>query len=60
MRKVIQQLDPNLPIDDLRPMQADIDDSLVARRSPAILASIFAAVALLLATVGTYGCWAMW
>jgi predicted permease len=55
MRKVIQQLDPNLPIDDLRPMQADIDDSLVARRSPAILASIFAAVALLLATVGTYG-----
>lgn len=55
IRKAIQQLDPNLPIDDLRPMQADIDDSLVARRSPAIVASIFAAVALLLATVGTYG-----
>jgi len=55
IRKAIQQLDPNLPIDDLRPMQADIDDSLAARRSPAVLASFFAAVALLLASVGTYG-----
>jgi len=36
-------------------MQARIDESLVARRSPAILAGIFAAVALLLAAIGTYG-----
>ena len=30
-------------------------DSLVARRSPALLAGIFAGVALLLAAIGTYG-----
>ena len=30
-------------------------DSLIARRSPALLAGIFAGVALLLASIGTYG-----
>jgi ABC-type antimicrobial peptide transport system permease subunit len=55
VQKAILQLDPELPIDDLKPMQARIDDSLIARRSPAILASVFAAVALLLAAIGTYG-----
>lgn len=55
LQKAVRQLDPGLPIDDLKSMQARIDDSLVARRSPAILAGIFSAVALLLAAVGTYG-----
>ena len=55
LKKAVLQLDPELPIDDLKPMQTRIDDSLVARRSPAILAGIFAAVALLLAAIGTYG-----
>jgi predicted permease len=55
VRKAVLQLDPNLPIYDLRPLQTRIDDSLVARRSPAVLASIFAAVALLLSAIGTYG-----
>ena len=36
-------------------METRIDDSLVARRSPALLAGIFAGVALLLAAIGTYG-----
>jgi predicted permease len=55
VRKTILQLDPELPIDDLRPMQARIDESLIARRSPAVLAGVFAGVALLLAAIGTYG-----
>ena len=55
IRKAILQLDPELPIDDLRPMQERIDDSLLARRSPAVLAGVFSAAALLLAAVGTYG-----
>jgi predicted permease len=55
VQKAVLQLDPELPIDDLKPMQARIDDSLVARRSPAVLAGVFAAVALLLAAIGTYG-----
>lgn len=55
LQKTILQLDPELPIDDLKTMQTRIDDSLIARRSPAILAAIFAGVALLLAAIGTYG-----
>jgi predicted permease len=55
LQKEVLRLDPQLPIDDLRMMQTRIDDSLVGRRSPAILAGIFAAMALLLAGVGTYG-----
>ena len=39
-------------------MQARIDDSLFTRRSPAILAVVFAGVALLLAAIGTYGVFA--
>jgi len=55
IKKAMLKLDPELPVDDLRAMQARIDESLVARRSPAVLAGIFAGVALLLAAVGTYG-----
>ena len=36
-------------------MDTRIADSLIARRSPALLAGIFAGVALLLAAIGTYG-----
>jgi len=55
IRKAVSNLDPNLLVDDWKTMQRRIDDSLVARRSPAILAVIFAAAALLLAALGTYG-----
>ena len=36
-------------------METRISESLIARRSPALLAGIFAGVALLLAAIGTYG-----
>jgi ABC-type antimicrobial peptide transport system permease subunit len=36
-------------------MDTRIAESLIARRSPALLAGIFAGVALLLAAIGTYG-----
>ena len=55
VKKTVQGLDPQLPVDHFRSMGARIDDSLVTRRSPAVLAGVFAAVALLLAAVGTYG-----
>jgi len=55
MKKAVLQLDPELPVDRLKPMQTWIDDSLVSRRQPALLAGIFAGVALLLASIGTYG-----
>ncbi len=55
LRRIVLKLDPELPIDDLKPMQMLIDDSLVSRRSPALLSGIFAGVALVLAAIGTYG-----
>src|SRR5438552_11760282 len=55
LRKLVRATDPELAIDDLRSMDTRIADSLVARRSPALLAGIFAGVALLLAAIGTYG-----
>ncbi|HEY1794191.1 MAG TPA: ABC transporter permease [Opitutaceae bacterium] len=55
VRQAVRSIDPNLPADDVRPILDRIDDTLVARRSPAILAALFAAVALMLAVVGTYG-----
>ncbi len=55
IKKVVLKLDPELPVDSVKPMHALIDESLVSRRSPALLAGIFAGVALLLAAIGTYG-----
>lgn len=55
IRAAVAKCDPGMPIDGLRSLQSRVDDSLVARRSPAILAGVFAAVALLLASLGTYG-----
>jgi predicted permease len=54
-RTAVLQIDPDLPVQDLKTMAARIDDSLDGRRSPLLLASIFAGVALLLAAVGIYG-----
>ncbi len=36
-------------------METRISDSLVTRRSPALLAALFSAIALLLTAIGTYG-----
>lgn len=55
LRKLVRATDPELAIDDLRSMDTRIADSLIVRRSPTLLAAIFAGVALLLAAIGTYG-----
>src|SRR5207248_9403283 len=55
LRKLVRATDPELAIDDLRSMDTRIADSLVARRSPAMLTGIFATVALLLAAIAIYG-----
>jgi predicted permease len=55
LRRVVRQTDPDIPLSDIRSMQTRIDDSLMTRRSPAVLSGVFAGVALLLAAVGTYG-----
>jgi predicted permease len=55
LQKVVRQIDPDVPVSDVRTMDTRIADSLVARRSPAMLAGIFSAIALLLTSIGTYG-----
>jgi predicted permease len=55
LRSLARKIDPDLPVADLRSMEGRIADSVVARRSPALLAGLFAAVAVLLTAVGTYG-----
>ncbi|HTI71687.1 MAG TPA: ABC transporter permease [Candidatus Limnocylindria bacterium] len=55
LQKLVREIDPEMPIYDLRPMTMRIEDSLVMRRSPVLLAGVFAGVALLLAAIGTHG-----
>jgi predicted permease len=55
LSQVVRRTDPELPLDNIRSMEVRIADSLVMRRSPALLAGIFSGVALLLAAIGTYG-----
>ncbi|HEX4494269.1 MAG TPA: FtsX-like permease family protein, partial [Thermoanaerobaculia bacterium] len=55
LRKAVRKVDPELPVTDVRSMDTRIADSLVARRSPALLAGLFSAIAVLLTAIGTYG-----
>ena len=55
LQNVVRRINPELPVSDVRPMTSRIDDSLVTRRSPALLAGVFGGIALLLTAVGTYG-----
>ena len=53
--KAVRAADSDVPLTNLHSMQYLISDSLSTRRSPALMAGIFAASALLLATIGLYG-----
>jgi predicted permease len=55
LQRVVRQIDPDIPVNDLRSMETRIADSLVAHRSPALLAGLFSGIALLLTAIGTYG-----
>jgi predicted permease len=55
LRKLVRAAHPDLAFANVRSMETRIEESLIARRSPALLAGIFAGVALLLAGIGTYG-----
>jgi predicted permease len=55
MQRIVRQIDPDLPVTGMRTMETRIADSLVARRSPALLAGLFSAIAVLLTAIGTYG-----
>jgi len=55
IRRIVASVDPGLPVVGLRSMDEVFDDALARPRFLAELLVIFAAVALALAAVGTYG-----
>jgi putative ABC transport system permease protein len=55
VRRLVLELDPNLPVADIVPMRQYLDDTTVSNRVLSTLLGAFAAAALLLAAVGVYG-----
>jgi macrolide transport system ATP-binding/permease protein len=55
VRDEIRRLDPNLPVYDVKSLPSHLEYSLWAPRMGATLATVFGAVAMLLAIVGLYG-----
>src|SRR5450759_2797508 len=55
IRQQVTAMDPELPFFAVKPMQQRVDESLVSRRTPMLLASLFGGIALFLAAVGIYG-----
>jgi putative ABC transport system permease protein len=55
IRSEIETVDPSLPVFNVRSMNDVIDVSLAPRRFSAELVGVFAAVALLLSSIGIYG-----
>ena len=55
IRGAVRALDPALPVDTLRTLDDQLDRALGNERLLAILATAFAALAVLLAVVGLYG-----
>ncbi len=55
VRQAVTSIDPELPFFAVKPMQQRVDESLVSRRTPMMLASLFGGIALFLAAVGIYG-----
>ena len=55
VRREILKLDPEQPISNVRTMDKVLSDSLMLRRVSMLLLTVFASLALTLATVGIYG-----
>jgi predicted permease len=55
LRKAVQSIDPDLPLQDIRTQQEQIDASMQQERIIAALTASFGVLALVLASVGVYG-----
>jgi len=55
LRAIVSELDGNLAVSDVRTMEAVADGSYSTSRFSLVLVGLFAALALLLAAIGTYG-----
>jgi predicted permease len=55
IRRAVAEIDPNLPIENLKTMSAVVSENILVERLISTLAAAFAALATLLAAVGLYG-----
>ncbi|MGD8866588.1 MAG: ABC transporter permease [Gemmatimonadales bacterium] len=55
LRSMLAEIDPNLPISDVRSMDEIVSNSVATRRFNMAMLTIFAGIALLLALAGIYG-----
>jgi len=55
IKKEIHELDPDLPLYNVRTMDDRVQESLARRRFSMVMLALFAALALALATIGIYG-----
>jgi len=55
VRRVISDMDPDLPLASVRTMQSYIDDSVAPVRFTLVLIGVFGGFALVLAAIGLYG-----
>jgi len=55
IRRTVHDMDPNLPVYQMRTLQAQLDLSLIIERMVAYLAGVFGFLATLLAAIGLYG-----
>jgi predicted permease len=55
LRRAITQVDPEMPVYGVRTMLARMDQGLIGRRLPMLVAIAFGVVALLLSAIGIYG-----
>lgn len=55
LRRIVQEIDPQLPLYAVQTLQRHIDGGTFAQRAAASMLTLFGGLALLLAAVGTYG-----
>ena len=55
IREQVRQIDPELPFFSVKAMRQRVDESLVSRKTPMLLATLFGGIALFLAAIGIYG-----
>jgi predicted permease len=55
VRRVLSEVDPNITMLDIQPMQEHIDSNLDQQRAVAQMAGLFGILALVLAAIGLYG-----
>jgi predicted permease len=55
IRQVVNNLDPNIPVFEMKTLETQMDESLVTERLVASLSSAFGFLATILAAVGLYG-----